>query len=371
MRKGWAVAVLICALVLGLSVPSGAIAPPTTSARCAVLMDAASGRVLYAQNADEPRPIASITKLMTALVAAEALDLDAPVTIRPEWTGIEGTSLYLRAGEVLTVRTLLYGLLLHSGNDAAVALAGASAGDVPTFVGWMNERAAELGMTHTRFSDPHGLSDGDHYASARDMALLACACLKNETVAAIVATKSIVCEGRSLTNHNKLLWRYDGCTGMKTGYTRQAGRTLASSAARDGRSLVCVTLCDGDDWRDHAALLDYGFAAYPLETVAAAGTEVARVPVAGSLVRCVPVTVRDDFIWPLAEGETARWELLLPEQAEAPVQAGRLAGTVRFWLGQDLIGERYLVWGRDVGRDVLGPHRSWRDRLGAVVDLLG
>ena len=150
-----------------------------------------------------------------------------------------------------------------SGNDAAVALAAICGGNVETFVGWMNQRAQDLGMTHTHFSDPNGLGDENHYASALDMARLGAACLQNPTVAEILATRTITLEGRQLTNHNKLLWQYEGCTGMKTGYTRQAGRTLVSSAERDGQKLICVTLNDRDDWADHKALLDYGFSAFP------------------------------------------------------------------------------------------------------------
>ena len=171
----------------------------------------------------------------------------------------------------MQVETLLYGLLLHSGNDAAVALAGYCAGDVATFVEWMNQRAADLGMTRTHFSDPNGLGDAGHYASALDMAKLGRACLHNENIARIVATKSITLEGRALTNHNKLLWQCDGCTGMKTGYTRQAGRTLVSSARRAGQNLICVTLNDRDDWADHKALFDYGFSTYPRRVLAQAG----------------------------------------------------------------------------------------------------
>ena len=141
-----------------------------------------------------------------------------------------------------------------------MALAGYCAGDVATFVEWLTQRATDLGMTRTHFSDPNGLGDAGHYASALDMAKLGRACLHNETIARIVATKSITLEGRALTNHNKLLWQYDGCTGMKTGYTRAAGRTLVSAAERDGRRLVAVTLQDGNDWADHAALYDWGFA---------------------------------------------------------------------------------------------------------------
>ena len=211
MRKRFAALGVLCALLPGLVVHSFAAEAPAVSAASALLMDADSGRILYRLDENTPRPIASTTKLMTALVAAECLqDLSQTVTIRREWKGVEGTSLYLKPGEKLTAQTLLYGLLLHSGNDAAVALAGHCAGDVDSFVGWMNQRAKDLGMRNTHFSDPNGLGDENHYASALDMARLAVACLENETVAEIVATKSIALEGRSLTNHNKLLWRYEG-----------------------------------------------------------------------------------------------------------------------------------------------------------------
>ena len=136
-------------------------------------------------------------------------------------------------------------------------------------------------MTHTHFSDPNGLGDENHYASALDMAKLGRACLQNPTVAEAVATKSLTLEGRQLVNHNKLLWQYEGCTGMKTGYTRQAGRTLVSSAERDGQTLICVTLNDRNDWADHKALLDYGFSAYPCTVLAQAGEELGRVPLGG------------------------------------------------------------------------------------------
>ena len=229
---------MLCGLLPGFVVHTHAAEAPAVSAASAVLMDAETGRVLYAHNEQEPRAIASTTKLMTALVAAEYLggDLSETVEIKREWTGIEGTSLYLKPGETITLKTLLYGLLLHSGNDAAVALAGICGGEVETFVGWMNQRAQDLGMTNTHFSDPNGLGDENHYASALDMAKLGVACLQNPTVAEILSTRTITLEGRQLTNHNKLLWQYEGCTGMKTGYTRQAGRTLVSSAERNGQT---------------------------------------------------------------------------------------------------------------------------------------
>lgn len=356
MRKPLCLLGTLCVLLPALCAPAFAAGDaPGVSAASAVLMDAESGRILYALDENTPRPIASTTKLMTALVAVECLeDLDQTVTIRQEWTGIEGTSLYLRPGEQLTARTLLYGLLLHSGNDAAVALAGFCAGDVETFVDWMNQRARDLGMIHTHFSDPNGLGDENHYASALDMARLASACLRNETVAEIAATKTITLEGRSLTNHNKLLWRYEGCTGMKTGYTRQAGRTLVSSASREGQSLVCVTLNDGSDWADHAALLDYGFETYPRRVLAEQGEVLGKVPVTGSLLRSLTAAARDTVAYPLREGEQVTREIDLPRSIQAPAQEGEIAGTVRFLLEGREIGRSYLVWTGTARRDITG-----------------
>ena len=361
MKKIFAALGVLCALFSGLTTQTQAAEVPAVSAASALLMDGESGRILFSHNANEPRAIASITKLMTALVAAEYFggDLSRTVTIRPGWTGIEGTSLYLKPGEELTCQTLLYGLLLQSGNDAAVALAEICAGDTETFVDWMNQRATDLGMTGTHFSDPNGLGDENHYSTALDMAKLGLACLENETVAPILATRSITLEGRSFTNHNKLLWQYPGCTGMKTGYTRQAGRTLVSSAQREGQTIICVTLDDGNDWADHTALLDYGFETWPRQELARAGEVLGTVPVEGSLLRQAPVTVREPLGFPLREGEKVTAEVQLPETAQAPIHAGEIAGSVTFRLGDRQVGQAYLVWGVSAERDVVSrdsPH---------------
>ena len=300
-------AVLLC--------PSVRAAGPGISAASAILIDGESGRVLYAQNAEEERPIASITKLMTALVAVESHpDLSEVVTIRPEWTGVEGSSMYLKAGEELTLAALLYGLLLASGNDAAVAIAGFCAGDVDTFVAWMNDKAAELGMEHTHFENPNGLNDEGHYSTAADMAALARVVMEHEALAKIVGTRSITVAGRTLTNHNKLLWRYEGCTGLKTGYTDRAGRTLVSCAERDGQRLIAVTLNDPNDWADHAALFDYGFAHYRSAMLALANRTFRMLPVTGSLNRFVPVYTASDVYYPLTEGELVKARVELPER---------------------------------------------------------
>ena len=340
------------------------ITKPTIASQGAVLLNAADGSVLFSQNGETQYYPASITKLMTALVAVESHpDLSEVVTIRPEWTGVEGSSMYLKAGEELTLEALLYGLLLASGNDAAVAIAGFCAGDVDTFVAWMNDKAAELGMEHTHFENPNGLNDEGHYSTAADMAALARVVMEHEALAKIVGTRSITVAGRTLTNHNKLLWRYEGCTGLKTGYTDRAGRTLVSCAERDGQRLIAVTLNDPNDWADHAALFDYGFAHYRSAMLALANRTFRMLPVTGSLNRFVPVYTAADVYYPLTEGELVKARVELPERVEAPIQGGTIAGRLLFTLDGAVIGETYLLYAGDVADD-----RAGRGLFGRVLD---
>ena len=344
--KRFAAVLLTLAVLLCSSVRA---AGPGISAASAILIDGESGRVLYAQNAEEERPIASITKLMTALVAVESHpDLSEVVTIRPEWTGVEGSSIYLKAGEELTLEALLYGLLLASGNDAAVAIAGFCAGDVDTFVAWMNDKAAELGMEHTHFENPNGLNDEGHYSTAADMAALARVVMEHEALAKIVGTRSITVAGRTLTNHNKLLWRYEGCTGLKTGYTDRAGRTLVSCAERDGQSLPPLPLPPPLS---------------PLPPLALANRTFRMLPVTGSLNRFVPVYTASDVYYPLTEGELVKARVELPERVEAPIQGGTIAGRLLFTLDGAVIGETYLLYAGDVADD-----RAGRGLFGRVLD---
>ena len=227
------------------------------SATAAVLMDADMGQVLYEKNGDRQMLIASTTKIMTALVVLEHAAPDDVITVTPDHMA-EGSSMYLRAGETVRVEELLYGLLLCSGNDAALALTECAGGLVP-FVALMNEKAAALGMAHTSFANPNGLDADGHYSTARDMAVLAAAAVENPTFRRICSSRSVTIGQRTMENHNRLLRQVEGCIGLKTGYTRAAGRTLVSCAERDGCRLVAVTLQDGNDWADHAALYDYGF----------------------------------------------------------------------------------------------------------------
>ena len=240
--------------------------PPQVSAKSAALLDGMTGECLCEKNGDQRALIASTTKIMTGLLVCEAGDLDRTVTVPETAAGTEGSSMYLKSGETLTRRELLYGMMLHSGNDAALTLAISISGSEAAFVRQMNRRACALNLTQTHFANPHGLDSGENYSTALDLARLAQAALQNEQFRAVVSTKTITCAGRTLTNHNKLLWRYDGCIGVKTGYTRHAGRILVSAAERGGRMLIAVTISDPDDWRDHVSLLDYGFAVLGSDT---------------------------------------------------------------------------------------------------------
>ncbi len=227
------------------------------SATADVLMDADMGQVLYEKNGDRQMLIASTTKIMTALVVLEHAAPDDVITVTPDHMA-EGSSMYLRAGETVRVEELLYGLLLCSGNDAALALTECAGGLTP-FVALMNEKAAALGMAHTSFANPNGLDADGHYSTARDMAVLAAAAVENPTFRRICSSRSVTIGQRTMENHNRLLRQVEGCVGLKTGYTQAAGRTLVSCTERDGCRLVAVTLQDGNDWADHAALYDYGF----------------------------------------------------------------------------------------------------------------
>lgn len=255
---------ILCVLLI--LAPSHAFAL-SVSATSAVLMDAETGQILYEKNPDTKMRIASTTKIMTALVVLEHCGLQESVTILPEHM-VEGSSMYLKPGETVTVESLLYGLLLCSGNDAALALADHSAGSVERFVGWMNEKARTLGMNGTSFANPNGLDAENHYSTARDMALLAAYAAENPTFVRICSTMSASVGDRNMSNHNKLLHRLDGCIGMKTGYTMAAGRTLVSCVQRSDGRLVAVTLQDGNDWVDHAAMYEEGFAALQSDTTA-------------------------------------------------------------------------------------------------------
>lgn len=340
-------ALLLALIISSLVLPSAALAAPETSAQSLVLMHMDTGQILYAKDADAQRLIASTTKIMTALVVLENCAPDETVEILPAYTGIEGSSMYLKAGERYTVLDLLYGMLLVSGNDAATALACHCAGSLEAFAELMNAKAAALGLTNTSFENPHGLDGKNQYSSAADLAEITREAMKNETFCEIVSSKTYTQGEQSYMNHNKLLWNYEGVVGVKTGYTMAAGRTLVSAAERDGLRLICVTLSDPDDWRDHKALYDWGFSSFAFQDILPLGT-ICTLPVISGEKQSVGITAGEPARLLVEKGEALGFSLELPEFVYAGVKAGDCAGRIFIQSGDRDIAEFPLYYSEDV-----------------------
>lgn len=339
------VAVGILAAILFLPVRAGAI-----SAECAILIDGETGRVLYEKQAEEKSLIASTTKIMTALVICEQTNVLDRVKIPKEAVGIEGSSMYLREGEVLTVQELLYGLMLQSGNDAAVALAIYCGGTVEGFTELMNDKAHRLGMTQSHFANPNGLDSPGNYSTARDMALLTAYAMQNPIFAQTVSTKTITIGERCLRNHNKLLWQLEGANGVKTGYTKAAGRILISSVTRMGRQLIAVTFNDPNDWQDHKDLIEDGFSRFTVQKLIHQGQTLGQLELAGGQEASVDLIAAEDFSYSLAQGE--RVTISLPEAgfAYAPVAEGQEAGFAHILVDGTAVAKVPLVYGKTIER---------------------
>ena len=318
------------------------------SAKRAYVLDAVSGRVLYERNPDERSLIASTTKIMTALIVCEQCNVLDRMRIPKEAVGIEGSSMYLQEGEVLTLQELLYGLMLQSGNDAAVALAIYCGGTVEGFAELMNDKARNLGLRDTHFENPNGLDSPGHYSTARDLAKLAAYAMENPIFRKTVSTKQLMLGQRYLTNHNKLLWRVEGADGVKTGFTKAAGRILVSSATRNDRRLIAVTLDAPDDWNDHAALLEEGFSRYAETQIVTKGQFVDTVEVAGGENQRVSVLAAEDFSYALAPEERPQLMLPGPGFVYAPAVEGGDAGVAYVLLEGKAIGKVPVVYGQTI-----------------------
>lgn len=354
MKKRLVSLILTLMVLLGIPLPVKAesAAMPEVSAKSAVVLDALTGRVIWEKNGEERLPMASTTKIMTALLTLEQPGLDEMFEVDKNAIHVEGSSMGLTEGDLVSLRTLAAGMLLPSGNDAANAAAVRIAGSIPEFVIMMNRRAAQLGLSDTNFETPSGLDGQNHYTTARDLASLARAALQNEDFRAICSqSSSKVSFGnppadRWLTNHNRLLKEYEGCIGVKTGFTKKAGRCLVSAAERDGLTLICVTLNDPNDWADHTALFDAAFTALK---PAAEPEFPEKIPVAGGErdeVSLKPSRTEQLF---LTEEEMSRFEteILLPKFLYAPVTAGQQAGEIRYILDGEVIDTRPLVAGEN------------------------
>jgi len=306
---------------------------PTNAARCAIVIDANTKSVLFEHNADEARGMASTTKIMTALIALENCNIEQEFTIPKEAVGIEGSSVYLKEGEKLTLSELIYCLMLESGNDAATAIAHCVGGSVDDFVQMMNDRAEELGLTNTHFTNPHGLSNENHKTTARELAIITAEAMQYPFFCEVISTKTMrvsydgIENGRYLKNHNKLLFNYEGAVGVKTGYTKLDGRCLVSSATRDGMTVIAVTLQDPFPPSTHKTLLDKAFNDYYQAEIVNFGDITTEIPVTNAEEDTfLSVMNTENISLCLPKGETANIELIVPESIEAPIEKGDIIG---------------------------------------------
>lgn len=332
MKRVLTVLLALCVLLMPFGAQAAPEGMPSLGAGGAALMEVGTMRLLAEKDAHRRLPMASTTKIMTALLALEHCSLDEIVTVPREAYGVEGSSMYLNQGEKLLLSDLLYGLMLTSGNDAAVAIACHVAGSVEAFAELMNARAAELGCTDTHFVTPNGLHDEQHYTTAYDLCRIAAAGMQNEAFRQIVGTTyHQTASGdlsRTLKNKNKVLWQYEGGNGVKTGYTKAAGRCLAFSAERDGTMLVGVVLNCPDMWNDAYALLDYGFEAYETRRVVDAGACIAYAGIAGGTKKGLAIFTKEAILYPLArdDSDVIEWRIDCPASLTAPVAAGQEVG---------------------------------------------
>lgn len=360
MLKHWrnrAAALGLSLCLVGALCPVAQAAGPEVSAQSAVVLTADTGTVLFEKDGHTPRPVASTTKIMTALLALEAAQErgDPLVDITQEMVAVEGSSMGLQAGDSISLTGLAAGMLLASGNDAANAAALYLDASLESFAARMNQRAAVLGMEDTHFVTPSGLDGEDaqglgHLSTAYDMALLARAALEDQAFRQLCSSPSLAVEFAepvkrvTYTNHNKLLTQYQGCVGVKTGFTKEAGRCLVSAAERDGALLIAVTLNAPNDWQDHTALLDYGFS--QVEPYQLAGGDVRlTVPVVGSPVEVMSLRGSNggEVTLPLGQGAQVERVVHAPKFLYAPVGAGEQVGEICWYLEGQLLGSAPLT----------------------------
>lgn len=375
----WAAPMPAGAATAGTAVPE----PPPLQAEAASLVDVDSGRMLYAKDPGRRLPPASTVKILTALVVLEHVRLEETITVSPAAAAAEGSSMYLRPGMILTVEDLLYGLLLESGNDAALALAEGVAGSAEGFAELMNERARAAGATDSHFVNPSGLPAAGQYTTARDLALMARAALRNPTFARMVATqrRTVTLTGgeiRHLLNHNWLLGG-DGIDGVKTGYTNEAGHTYVASASRDGWRLAAVVLRDTKEgkWRDARALLDFGFAAYRPVRLSAGEVPQVSVPLADGRSGAVPLVSgkREPVVVPLRTdgSESAYIRVEAPRRLHPPIKAGQPVGKLNVLVNSRPLYAIPLRAGRGVAveRPSRPPASAPFNALGDLIAALG
>lgn len=334
------------------SAPDGNI---DVSAKAAILICADSGKVLYAKNENQQLPMASTTKIMTALLAFEkAESLDNEITITDEMTRVEGSSMGLLPGNVLTLKNIARGMMMCSGNDAANTIAISLAENNDKFCELMNEKAKLIGMNDTHFSTASGLDRDDHFSTAKDMATLGAYAMDNQDFYDTVSCKSIRVpfikpnECHTYKNHNKLLWQYDDCVGIKTGFTKKSGRCLVSCAEKDNMRLIAVTLHAHSDWDDHKKMYDYGFSkveSVKMDTL----REDILINVVGSNEEFINANVKTSKSITLEKENVSKISEVIeaPQFLNAPIEKGQVVGRVAYYLDDKLIAVNELISDRD------------------------
>ncbi len=361
-----AIVMVIC--IIAAMPPPAKAAPEGGTSSAAVVLETGTNRVLFESNPNAQMPMASTTKIMTALVALEYGNLDDKVVIPREAVGIEGSSIYLKEGEVLSLEQLLYGLMLSSGNDVAVAVACHVGGSVEGFVDMMNTKAMEIGAENTCFINPNGLHDDNHYTTAYDLALITSCALKNPEFQKICSTQYKEIPGpegtpRTLKNKNKLLWQYEGGNGVKTGYTKAAGKCLVASAKREDMQVVCVVLNSSSMFIQSMALMDEAFECFDNVPVLSEGEPLGTIPVEGANVDSVTICMDEEIRLPLTKEEEneINVRVSMVPKLKAPVEAGLPLGRLEVFIGETKVMEMGITL-----EDTI-PEKAWGDWLHEIV----
>lgn len=359
-------------LIAALTIPSVSSSAVEVSAASAVLIEADTGRIIFGKNENEIRPMASTTKIMTTLLCLESGGLDEQFTVDPEAIKTEGSSMGLVEGDIVTKRALCCGMLLPSGNDAANATAVKLSGSYEAFAEMMNARAKQIGMDNTNFVTPSGLEADGHASTAYDMALLTREALKNPDFAEICSKQNIQLSfgnppyERWLNNTNKLLGMYDGCIGVKTGFTDEAGRCLVSAAERNGVRLICVTLKAPDDWNDHIKMFDYGFSMVkPVlltdnpKSISIVGGEKDTLSLSGGSEK---LTLFTDECNKLVS------KTMLPKFVYAPVTAGDEIGEIIYYIDNTQIYSEKIYAAEDIVPPEIPEKKGIFDRISELLE---
>ena len=334
MKRLLSVIMVVCCILGAAPVKTQAL-----SAKSAVVISGDTGEIIYSYNCNQRLSMASTTKIMTGLLLCERGNLDREIVITPQMVAVEGSSMGLRAGDRVTLRDLLYGLMLPSGNDAANSIAIALGGNLENFAAMMNTRAKEMGLTNTHFATPSGLDADDHYTTAYELGVIAKHALNNAEFARVAATKSIVLTyggtEHYLSNHNRLLSAVDGVIGVKTGFTKKSGRCLVSAYKKDGKFIIVVTLNDPNDWADHKALINIGISAIEEVVLRPAISEIS-VPVIGGMKSEVSFHFKNTSL-AMADSGGIECKINLPKSLHAPLNEGEKVGYISYYKNGNLL----------------------------------